>query len=200
MPEYTEIDHSISDHMVTELHLDKTTPQGTQFEGVLNGHEHRDISVRIVSRWLFGLFCFVMVISMSLAGLFFGILHYESANDTVPSAIFKTSIKLAPLSREARLTQNEEADRHLPTPTDSLTLMPDPHQPMLKLRKQEEAEVNGYGYVKDAKGKTTGIHIPVDDAITLALQKGFPVTATPSSLRPPLAVSPALEPAEDKGV
>ena len=199
MPEYTEIDHSISDHTVLELHLDRTTPQGTQFEGVLNGHEHRDISVRSVLGWLFGLFCFVMFVSLSLGGLFFGILRQEYASDTVPSATFKSPVVFAPLSREARLIENETADKHLPAPTDALTLMPSPHQPMLELRKQENHEVSSYGYVKDANGQTAGIHIPVDHAMAISLKKGFPVTATPSSLRPPAAVSPALEPAEDKG-
>jgi hypothetical protein len=206
MPEYTQIDHSINEHTVSELHLAKTTPQGTQFEGVLNGHEHRDISVRSISKWFFGLFCFVIVASLGLVWTFFGILRYDAAKDEVPSALYKSSIKPAPLSQAERLIEGEKADAYLPTPTQPLALMPDPHQPMLKLREQENAEVSSYGYVEDAKGKKVGIHIPVQsndpkvkDAITLALEKGYPVVAAPSSLRPPAPVSPALNPAEDKG-
>jgi hypothetical protein len=199
MSEYTEIDHSIGDHTVAELHVEKTTPQGTQFDGVINGHEHRDISVRSVSRWFFGLFCFVVLLVFTLAGVFFGILHDQSKSDTVPSATFQSSIKPAPLSREAQLIEDEKADSFLPTPTQSLTLMSDPHEPLLKLRQEEDTEVDSYGYVKNAEGKTVGVHIPVDNAMTLALQKGFPVEANPSPLRPPAPVSPALEPAEDKG-
>ena len=76
MPEYTEIDESIHDDIVSELsHLERTTPQGTQFDGVLKGHEHRDISVRAVTTWLWALFCVVMVVAMGLAWMFFGILH-----------------------------------------------------------------------------------------------------------------------------
>jgi hypothetical protein len=197
MPEYTEIDHSISEHTVSELHPEKTTPQGTQFEGVLKGHEHRDISVRIISRWFFGLFCFVVAMAGGLAWMFFGILHYDSRGDQIPAAIYKSSVKLAPLSQAARLIENEKAGQYLPTINQAPPLMPDPHQALIKLRTDEDTEVNSYGFVKGSNGKT--VHIPIDSAMTIALQKGFPVTAKPSSVRPPAPVSPALEPAEDKG-
>lgn len=200
MSEYTEIDHSISEHTVAEMHVEKTTPQGTQFEGVLNGHEHRDISVRAVAKWLVGLFCFVITVACGLAWMFFGILHHEQKSDTIPSANFVSSVKLAPMSREARLIEGEEADRYLPTTTQTPPLMPAPNQAMVALRHQEDNEVNSYGYVTDAQGKKVGVHIPVDDAMILALKKGFPVKSTPSSLRPPAPTSPALEPAEDKGI
>lgn len=197
MPEYTEVDHSISEPTVSESHPEKTTPQGTQFEGVLKGHEHRDISVRIVSRWFFGLFCFVIAVAGGLAWMFFGILHSESRSDQIPAAIFKSSVKHAPLSQAARLIQDEKAGQYVPTTTQAPPLMPDPHQALIKLRREEDTEVNSYGYVKGSNGKK--VHIPIDSAMTIALQKGFPVTATPSSLRPPAPVCPALEPAEDKG-
>jgi hypothetical protein len=199
MPEYTEIDHSITDDENAEERVEYTTPQGTQFYGVINGHEHRDISVRSVTIWMWGLFCFVIVLAMSLAWLFFGILHSEEKGDTIPSANFASTIQLAPLSQEGRLIQGEQADRHLPTITQTPPLMPDPHQPMVALRHQEDTEINSYGYVNDAQGKKVGVHIPVDEAMTLALQKGFPVVASPTKLRPLAPVSPALEPAEDKG-
>ncbi|MEO6908691.1 MAG: hypothetical protein ABI210_12465 [Abditibacteriaceae bacterium] len=198
MPEYTEIDESIHDDFASELeHLEKTTPQGTQFDGVLKGHEHRDISVRAVTSWLWGLFCFVIVIVMSLAWLFFGILHHDEKSDTIPSANFTSSIKLAPLSRGARLIENEKADAYLPTITQTPPLMPSPHDALLTMWHQEGAELNSYGLVKGAKNGR--VHIPINTAMTLALQKGYPVIANPSSLRPPAPTSPALEPAEDKG-
>jgi hypothetical protein len=199
MPEYTEIDHSITEDINAEELVEYTTPQGTQFDGVLKGHEHRDISVRSVTIWMWGLFFFVIVVSMSLAWLFFGIIHSQEKDDTVPSANFSSTIQLAPLSRGERLIENEQADRYLPTITQTPPLMPDPHQPMLELRQQEDTEINSYGYVNNAQGKKVGVHIPVDDAMTLALQKGFPVMGSPSTLRPPAPVSPALNPAEDKG-
>lgn len=200
MPEYTEIDESIHDNRIQEMaSLEKTTPQGTQFDGVLNGHEHRDISVRSVTTWMWTLFSFVVIMSMGLAWLFFGILHAHERTDTIPSANFVSSIIPAPMSRGARMTQDIEADHYLPTPTQTPTLMPDPHLPMLDLRKQENKEINSYGYIHNAQGKKVGLHIPVDDAMTFALQKGFPVMADPSSLRPPAPTSPALNPAEDKG-
>ena len=198
MPEYTEIDHSINDDTISEGE-GQTTPQGTQFYGVINGHEHRDISVRAVTTWLWGLFSFVVVLALSLAWLFFGILHSGEKSDTIPSANFASTIQPAPLSSEARLIQDEQADRYLPTTTQTPPLMPDPHEPMVALRNQENTEVSSYGYVDNAQGNKVGIHIPVSDAMTLALQKGYPVVESPSLLRPPAPVSPALNPAEDKG-
>lgn len=200
MPEYTEIDESIHDDIVSELsHLERTTPQGTQFDGVLKGHEHRDISVRAVTTWLWALFCVVMVVAMGLAWMFFGILHAEEKNDTVPSATFASSIILAPMSREARLVQNEKADRRVPTITQTPPLLPSPHEVLLNAWHQEDGELNSYGYLTNAQGKRVGVHIPIDDAMTLALERGYPVMANHSPLRPPAPVSPALEPAEDKG-
>lgn len=200
MPEYTQIDDSIHEQSTLHDHPQQTTPQGTQFDGVLKGHEHRDVSVRSISVWFFGLFCFTIVAAFGLVGLFFGILHYQARSDQVPSALFKSPVKLASLSQEGRLIENEKAESYLPTPTQPPALMPDPHQPMVVLRHQEDQEVNSYGNVESAEGnKVVGVHIPITAAMAIALQKGFPVDASPSSLRPPAPVSPALEPAEDKG-
>jgi len=199
IPEYTKIDESVHEHTVADLHVSETTPQGTQFDGLVKGHEHRDVSVRSILGWFIGLFFFVIVAVAGIGGLFFGILHYQSKDDTVPSAMFKSSIINAPLSRGERLAENEKADSYVPTPTQTPPLMPDPHQPMVVLRHQEDGEVNSYGYVLDANGKRVGVHIPVEQAMAKALKKGFPVASSPSSLRPPAPVSPALQVAEDKG-
>src|SRR5687768_16592630 len=42
-------------HEDEELHVSRTTPQGTQEAGVDTGHEQRDIKVREVLRWFIGL-------------------------------------------------------------------------------------------------------------------------------------------------
>jgi len=199
IPEYTKIDESIHEHTVAELHVTETTPQGTQFDGLVKGHEHRDVSVRSVLGWFLGLFCFVIVVVVGVSGVFFGVLHQQSKDDTVPSATFKSLIIDAPLSQGERLAENEKVDSYVPTPTQTPPLMPDPHQPMVVLRQQEDSEVSHYGYVLDANGKRVGVHIPVEHAMAQVLKKGFPVVASPSTLRPPAPVSPALEPAEDKG-
>ena len=42
-------------HEDEELHVSRTTPQGTQEAGVETGHEQRDIKVRAILRWFAGL-------------------------------------------------------------------------------------------------------------------------------------------------
>lgn len=197
--EYTKIDESIHEHTVADMHVAQTTPQGTQFDGLVKGHEHRDVSVRAIMTWFTGLFLFIIVLAGGLIALFFGILHQQSKGDTVPSATFKSSIVNAPLSQEGRLLENEKVDSYVPTTTETPPLMPDPHTPMVVLRQQEDSEVNNYGYVVDAQGKRVGVHIPVQEAMKQVLDKGFAVVASPTSIRPPAPVSPALEPAQDKG-
>lgn len=42
-------------HQDDELHVTRTTPQGTQEGGVEKGHEQRDMKIREVARWFIGL-------------------------------------------------------------------------------------------------------------------------------------------------
>jgi hypothetical protein len=55
MPNVHLADKSINEPTVMEQHPARTTPQGTQADGVLNGHEQRDVDFRALAGWFAGL-------------------------------------------------------------------------------------------------------------------------------------------------
>lgn len=73
-----------------ELHVDKTTPQGTQEAGVDHGHENRDVKMRPLMGWFGGLAVLMIVVFLSMWGLFGILASYESSRDVLPSPLFTT--------------------------------------------------------------------------------------------------------------
>src|SRR4051812_13132836 len=55
MPNVVIPDKSIHEPTVSEMHPARTTPQGTQADGVLHGHEQRDVDFGALLRWFLGL-------------------------------------------------------------------------------------------------------------------------------------------------
>ena len=108
--------------MPSYLHEDeplpeRTTPQGTQANGVEHGHEERDIDFRATTKWFIGL---AVGLALSLAFVWFGLqvtLPMIEGRDRPPSPVF-----------EARW--NLPTPRVLPNPYDAppdrVTSLPQP--------------------------------------------------------------------------
>jgi hypothetical protein len=67
---------------------ERTTPQGTQENGVENQHEERDVEIGDLWRWFVGLGAATLVILLLLWGVFTLLLQREKKKDRVPSELF----------------------------------------------------------------------------------------------------------------
>jgi len=71
-----------------DLTADQTTPQGTQQNAVVYGHDDRDVFVGSVIRWLVGVGIGTAIIIGILAVLFGVMKRGYEANDRIPSPLF----------------------------------------------------------------------------------------------------------------
>jgi hypothetical protein len=70
-----EIKHADA-HQDEELHVTRTTPQGTQESGVEKGYEKRDIKIRSIIKWFTGLAIYTAVTIVAMIALV-AILHWQ---------------------------------------------------------------------------------------------------------------------------
>jgi len=66
----------------------RTTPQGTQEYGVVNGHEERDVNFRSVIGWFAALGVSTVVIIGVLFGMFRGLEWWQRSQERLPSPLF----------------------------------------------------------------------------------------------------------------
>jgi hypothetical protein len=117
----------------------------------IHRHEVHDAETRYVM-------IFIAVIAVTVAltmwiskGLFYYFVHHEQAE--APAFTFPNAKTLPP----------------------SPELEPVPHVLLEKYLGEEQNELDGYGWVDRSQGI---VHIPVDQAIQLVLQKGLPVASS----------------------
>jgi hypothetical protein len=134
-----------------------------QYEATPPGaeYEHTDANVWLIAKFVFWLAVAAVVIHVALAFLF-GLFVQQRVQEAEPRY---------PLAAR-------EADREPPRPR----LQRFPRQDIMELRLAEEARLRQYG--KDEKTGT--IHIPIDDAMKLTLQRGLPARSQDAA-RPPIA-------------
>jgi hypothetical protein len=118
------------------------------------GYEPHDVEVG----WLFGVLLFMAIAAVTVHLVLLGFMKSLKAHPT-PTDRWSTAAR-----PPGETQRNKTIPRLQISPTRDL------HQ----FRKQEEQELASYGWVN----KTAGVvRIPIDRAMDLALQKGFPVRA-----------------------
>ncbi|MEX2299965.1 MAG: hypothetical protein WD733_03450 [Bryobacterales bacterium] len=122
-----------------------------------NGHTHEksDASTQPLFRFVVGLAVFVAaaMVVMGMLYSYFG--EREAALD-------------APLSPLAK--------QQVPLVVSGPQLQPNPTLDLGDLRRQEEAQLNGYGWVDQPAGL---VRIPVERAIELMAERGLPARSAP---------------------
>lgn len=168
MSEVVLKDHSIHEPSTAHIHPLETIPQGTQADGVLNGHDHHDVDTGILGKCFLGL---VALIAFSFGSMWImtnSMLGALSVNDSVPSSSYV----------ERPALQSAWPAKPIDTPLDSPREMPvlqaDPEMPNVELREEDEAQLENYNWAKDDKGRTVGVTLPVDRAIDLTIERGLP--------------------------
>lgn len=81
---------------VEEFHVEHTTPQGTQADGVEFGHENRDVKLRALLAWFTGLVVMMIVVFVAMWGLFAGLAAYQSGHDVMPTPMYTAGQHIPP--------------------------------------------------------------------------------------------------------
>lgn len=168
MSEVVLKDESIHEPTTAHIHPLETIPQGTQADGVLNGHDQRDVDTGILAKCFLGL---VALIAFSFGSMWImtnSMLGSLQKGDSVPSSSYverpalRSSWPVKPI------------DTPLDSPQEMPVLQADPEMPNVELREEDEALLENYNWAKDEKGRTTGVTLPVDRAIDLTVERGLP--------------------------
>lgn len=162
-------DKSIHEPTVAHQHPLETIPQGSQSDGVLNGHDLQDVNVPGVFK-VAGIMVGVVVFGLVVAWLTtIGILNSLRKTDSAPSATYVERPTLE------RAWPFKTPPVQLQSPDEAPALQPDPETPMIMLREMQDAKLRTYDWVKDEEGRTTGVSIPIELAMKLTLERGLPV-------------------------
>ncbi|NWG14940.1 MAG: hypothetical protein HXY20_15575 [Acidobacteria bacterium] len=129
--------------------MEEHKPQPIPDESLKLGYEVRDINLRTLVWSVVILLVVVGAISVSI-GLLYGFLSADQSARSAPPP---------PLLEEAQ-----------GLPSGPL-LQRDPEQSMQRMRSEEDALLNNYGWVDKEAGV---IHIPIERAIELTLERGLP--------------------------
>ena len=161
-------DHSIHEPTTAHIHPLETIPQGTQGDGVLNGHDQRDVDTGILAKCFLGLVALIVFSFAVTWVLTNGMLGALKKTDTVPSSSY---VERADLEHAWPV---KPIDTPLQSPDAMPVLQADPESPNVELREEDEAQLYNYNEAKDAQGRKVGYKIPVDRAIDLTLERGLP--------------------------
>lgn len=146
-------------------------------------HESSDVNVRGIFGFGIGLAVGTGLVAVLLFGAFS--VMVDRFNPPAPA----TS---SPLTRTRPMVP--ESRQHTETAFPEPRLQPNAAEDLVKYREAEYRRLNTYGWVDQ---KTGTVHIPIDRAKELMLQRGLPVR-TPGTVPP--AVPPISPPAATQGV
>jgi hypothetical protein len=115
-------------------------------------HEHSDVSLRGITMTAVGLLVVAVVVQVAMVGLFV-VFERRAADRTAPPPSIVTT-----------------APRARPQPR----LQANPAQELKTLGEEQRRRLYGYGWVDEANGV---VHIPIDLAMKIMLERGYPVRA-----------------------
>jgi hypothetical protein len=138
------------------------TPEGAAYE-------HTDAAVGPVAKFLFWLFVAAVVTHLGLAGVY--------------KLLVDQGVKSEPSARRSPLAAT--AEQRLP-PVPRLQQCP-PNE-LYTFRQDEGAHLESYGWENKAAGT---VHIPIEEAMKLTVERGLPVQAVDPSQAANLGMMPA---------
>ena len=143
-----------------------TNPQ-TYGSGV--GHEGSALKIAPVVWFMIGLSVATIIVFLLMGGLFDVFQSRANKSEDRPSPLAGERQKLPPEPRlQLAPTTAEQLEAKLPP-----NIKQDhPLQEMKRVRAEEDAKLNSYGWVDEKSGV---VHIPIDDAKKLLLEKGLAI-------------------------
>lgn len=153
------------------MKTDQTTNASTdsQSHGTGVGHEATSLQIGPVVWFLIGLGVATVIVFFLMVGLFDAFANRAGKSEDRPSPLSGERQKLPPEPRLqlAPATAEQLEDKRPPN-----IKADHPLQEMKRVRAEEDAKLSSYGWV-DEKGGV--VHIPIEDAKRLLLEKGLAV-------------------------
>jgi hypothetical protein len=134
-----------------------------------SGYEHTDASVGVLVQFAIWLIVSAIIVHVGLAGMYWFLIRQSA--EPAATKQYPIAVNEAPrLPPEPRLQRSGSSD-------------------LYDFRTKEEMELHSYGWVDKNAGV---VHIPIDDAMRLMLQRGMPSREQdPSKANEPLGMMPS---------
>jgi len=139
-----------------------STPEGSTYE-------HTDAAIGPVAKFLFWLFVATLLTHVGLAGVY--------------KLLIDRGIKQEASERQYPLAAGEQA-RLPPVPR----LQQHPHEELRTFRDEERNHLESYGWENKAAGT---VHIPIEEAMKLTVERGLPVQAVDGAQGSALGMMPS---------
>jgi len=151
------------------MKIDQTNNSSTESHSNGGGHEGSTLKIGPVLWFIIGLSVATVIVFFLMAGLFDAFANRAGKSEDHPSPLAGERQKLPPEPRlQLAPTKAEQLEEKLPP-----NIKEDhPLQEMKRVRAEEDAKLNSYGWVDQ---KTGVVHIPIEDAKKLLLEKGLAV-------------------------
>lgn len=145
---------------------DKSINDSTS-EEMSAGHEGSALKIGPVVWFMIGLGVATVIVFLLMAGLFDSFANRAGKSEDRPSPLAGERQKLPPEPRLqlAPTTAEQLEDKRPPNIKED-----HPLQEMKRVRAEEDAKLNSYGWVDEKSGV---VHIPIEDAKRLLLEKGL---------------------------
>jgi hypothetical protein len=152
-------------------------------------HEKSDVNVKALFAFGVAFVIFAAVSHFVLYVMYKQFVKHEKANQHVPLTMMERPESVPQIPRLQPFPTKVASDTIPPMSNTPVTDMED-------MRAAQERELHSYGYIDRQKGV---VHIPIEEAKKLALQRGFaPVTSVPASVGaqapPPVQPAPGAHP------
>src|SRR5216684_1262695 len=146
-------------------------------------HEESDVNVRALLIFLVVFVAFAVVTHLLLYGMFHFFVRMENGRVAAPMSDIKAPPD-ANMPAEPRLQPFDSKDKGINVPPNLNTPVTD----MVAMRAAEDQTLNHYGWVDSKNGV---VHVPIEQAKKLLLQRGLPVVPPPTSTTAPPPAPPA---------
>jgi hypothetical protein len=146
-------------------HTNNSSPES----GTHAGHEPSSLNIAPVIWFLIGLSVATVIVFFLMIGLFDAFSNRARESEERPSPLASERQKLPPEPRlQLAPTSEEQLEKKLPP-----NLKDDhPLQEIKRVRGEEDSKLNSYGWVDEKSGL---VHIPIDEAKKLLLEKGLAI-------------------------
>ncbi len=168
MSEVVYKDQSIHEPTTAHQHPLETIPQGSQSDGVINGHDKSDVNSGALAKAGLGMVALIVFSLVSMWIMMDWMLKAIAKGDSVPSHTYVER------PRAESAWPIHPTDTPLQEPGEVPALMPDPETPMVELHEQDQAKLKQYDNVKDDKGRDVAVTLPIERAMDLTVERGLP--------------------------